>query len=99
MKICRFYGPGPQGGYLGAPMCNWVASDNRVQNIFLALKGLKTEKREDLKENCAKHRKYNYSVTLLKFKMKCLIHNFTFSITISQIITPIQLLINILRRK
>ena len=32
MKICRFYGPGPQGGDLDAathaPLFNWVASDN-----------------------------------------------------------------------
>ena len=29
MKICRFYGPGPQRGATYAPLCNWVASDNQ----------------------------------------------------------------------
>ena len=32
MKISCFYGPGPQGGDLGAthaPSCNWIASDNK----------------------------------------------------------------------
>ena len=44
MKVYRFYGPGPQGPWSAAthvPLRNWVASDNLVQNIFLALNGLK----------------------------------------------------------
>ena len=34
MEICRFYGPGPQGGDLHAPL-------SPILVIFLALKGVK----------------------------------------------------------